>query len=765
MAPLPEAMQNLKIGETVDCRVIRVVPAGAIVALDSGRTGIIRNREMDWNRSPDATRVMLVEGDRLQACVVTFDPTTGHLELSRKRALANPWERVQAGEYPAGRIVRGVVVNLTHEGVYVEIVPGIDGILPVNQIPGGTGKRSEDLLWIGDIVEAVVLEVQQERELLILSILERINKRSIEQTQKFSDSDTMRDGSHYNTPTTESIDFSRLQDRIGTRIRQVCIVDDASQFARELAEWLTRLGYYAVEVKEGVSAEFLESGDFDLYLLDVHLDAADGREIAKTIVRRSPGSKIILMTALDRIIESGTDDEDLVLYGVLLKPLDYRELLDLLLALEGAEAKPITLSGPDQVERDQGFEEYVKTHLEVTANVSTALWEALSKLREDTRADAAYLLRLDPYSQQVSVTASDSSYQDYLTKSQLDVLKWSVVRHIAFNRERVHEGAASAQSRFGTYQRVFFNAESCIGLSLPEVSPTEHFVLLLNHRERDHFTDEHLAAAITLSSLLASYLRQSTLSTILTRSQRSVLMGQLSASLLHELRNQLNTIGQTAQNMDLDIDEIADRAGSPPTRLWAGRIMRRWSQMKTGYADLRTMTLENLGIAGQEHAGTVHVGDLLEKIKRMIGPIAKTHQVGVQVRAEPRLPDLATVPLRLEQVFLNVALNAVQQMGLMRQPNCLLQILASHHGNQPYPIQVRFKDDGPGIHKAHWDWVFKLGTTTRSDGSGLGLFVSKGLIESLGGLIVIEQSHMFVGTTLLIQLPLSPTPEVSHVRS
>jgi len=574
----------------------------------------------------------------------------------------------------------------------------------------------------------------------------------------------VRDSSYYNTPTTESIDFSRLQDRIGTRIRQVCIVDDASQFARELAEWLTRLGYYAVEVKEGVSTGFLQSCDFDLYFLDVHLGDADGRKIAKTIMHRSPGSKIILVTALDRIIDSRTHDEDLVLYGVLLKPIDYRELLDLLLALEGGEAKPITLNDPNQVERDQGFEEYVKTHLEATANVSTALREALSKLREETGADAAYLLRLDPYSQQVSVTASDSSYQDYLTKSQLDVLKWSVVRHIAFNREKVHEGAASAQSRFETYQRVFFNTESCIGLSLPEVSPTEHFVLLLNHRERDHFTGEHLTAAITLSSLLASYLRQSILGTILTRSQRSVLMGQLAASLLHELRNQLNTIGQITQNMDLDIEEIAGKAGSPPTRLWTGRIMRRWSQMKTEYSDLRKMTLENLGIVGQEHAATVNIGDLLVKTKRMIGPVAKTYQVGVQVRQEHRLPDLTTIPLRLEQVFLNVALNAIQQMGLLRQRNPLLQMTASYDADRPYPIHVRFIDDGPGIHKAYWDWAFKLGTTTRSDGSGLGLFVSKGLIESLGGQIVIEQSHMFVGTTILIQLPLSYTPEVPHVR-
>jgi two-component system NtrC family sensor kinase len=72
-----------------------------------------------------------------------------------------------------------------------------------------------------------------------------------------------------------------------------------------------------------------------------------------------------------------------------------------------------------------------------------------------------------------------------------------------------------------------------------------------------------------------------------------------------------------------------------------------------------------------------------------------------------------------------------------------------------YPIQIRIADDGPGIHRQHFDQVFSLGfTTRRQEGTGLGLYITRGLIESMGGRVCIAESAILVGTSFTIELPL-----------
>jgi signal transduction histidine kinase len=102
-------------------------------------------------------------------------------------------------------------------------------------------------------------------------------------------------------------------------------------------------------------------------------------------------------------------------------------------------------------------------------------------------------------------------------------------------------------------------------------------------------------------------------------------------------------------------------------------------------------------------------------------------------------------------VFLNLMLNAVQQMSLRPTEHRLLSI-RSNIGKEPFPIQIRFWDTGPGIHKSLWEKVFAQGFSTRN-GSGLGLFIARNFLHSLGGRIRVEESFVPLGATFLVELP------------
>jgi signal transduction histidine kinase len=113
--------------------------------------------------------------------------------------------------------------------------------------------------------------------------------------------------------------------------------------------------------------------------------------------------------------------------------------------------------------------------------------------------------------------------------------------------------------------------------------------------------------------------------------------------------------------------------------------------------------------------------------------------------------------VRLQQAFLNIMLNAVQHVGRMvEQWPAAQATLRITTGRDPRPggrLWVRFADSGPGIHHRLWEQIFALGFSTRTGGTGLGLFIARSLLESMGGTVVVEQSLTPGGTTFRVELP------------
>jgi signal transduction histidine kinase len=108
--------------------------------------------------------------------------------------------------------------------------------------------------------------------------------------------------------------------------------------------------------------------------------------------------------------------------------------------------------------------------------------------------------------------------------------------------------------------------------------------------------------------------------------------------------------------------------------------------------------------------------------------------------------------------LLNLVLNAIQQLILENVAGGLVKVsTACEPQDGELPVKVRVTDNGPGIHKRDFERVFSLGYTTREDGAGLGLFISRQMAEDLRGKITVEASTIFKGTTLLLELPASNT--------
>lgn len=160
---------NIEEGQILKGRVQRIANFGAFVDL-GGVDGLLHISEMGWGRVKQPTDVVSV-GDEIEVYVLNADREKGKISLSLKKLIANPWDNA-AEKYPAGTVVTGKVVRIAPFGAFVALEDGVDGLVHISQIAWEHVDKVEDALAIGQEVQVKVLEVDEDRKRISLSIKE-----------------------------------------------------------------------------------------------------------------------------------------------------------------------------------------------------------------------------------------------------------------------------------------------------------------------------------------------------------------------------------------------------------------------------------------------------------------------------------------------------------------------------------------------------------------------------------------------------------------
>ncbi|HYV07289.1 MAG TPA: 30S ribosomal protein S1 [Blastocatellia bacterium] len=151
-----ETLANIEEGVVLEGAVKNISDYGAFIDL-GGIDGLLHIIDMSWGRIQSPTDIIKV-GDTLQVKVLKFDPERERISLGYKQLLPDPWQSV-AERFPRGMHIRGKIVSLTDYGAFIEIEPGIEGLVHVTEMTWSKRlKHPSKLLSIGQDVEAVVLE-------------------------------------------------------------------------------------------------------------------------------------------------------------------------------------------------------------------------------------------------------------------------------------------------------------------------------------------------------------------------------------------------------------------------------------------------------------------------------------------------------------------------------------------------------------------------------------------------------------------------------
>jgi len=169
-SPWEDVEQRYPVGSRVRGKVVNIMNYGVFVRLEDGIEGLVHISEMSWTRRLAHPSEMVSLGDEIEVVVLSVNKEKQEISLGLKQTETNPWS-VASQKYPPGTIVTTTVRSLTSFGAFVEIEPGIDGMIHISDL-SWTRKYSHpsEALQKGQEVKCVVLEVNEEKRRISLGI-------------------------------------------------------------------------------------------------------------------------------------------------------------------------------------------------------------------------------------------------------------------------------------------------------------------------------------------------------------------------------------------------------------------------------------------------------------------------------------------------------------------------------------------------------------------------------------------------------------------
>ena len=176
-----EVFGKLAVGDVVTGKVARITSFGAFIDL-GGVDGLVHLTELSHERNVSPKSVVTV-GEEVEVKILDLNEEEGRVSLSLKATTPGPWDGVEQ-KLAKGDVVEGTVKRLTDFGAFVEVLPGIDGLVHVSQISHKRIENPKEALKVGQEVQVKVLEVNADAERVSLSIKALEERPAQEEGQK-----------------------------------------------------------------------------------------------------------------------------------------------------------------------------------------------------------------------------------------------------------------------------------------------------------------------------------------------------------------------------------------------------------------------------------------------------------------------------------------------------------------------------------------------------------------------------------------------------
>ncbi|HHX25876.1 MAG TPA: bifunctional 4-hydroxy-3-methylbut-2-enyl diphosphate reductase/30S ribosomal protein S1 [Firmicutes bacterium] len=178
-------LESLNEGIIVEGIVRRVVNFGAFVDIGDGVEGLLHVSDMAWTRTEDP-RDVVSEGERIRVKVLAVDRERERISLGLKQTLPDPWDDVTT-RYPVGSIVKGTVTKTVDFGAFVQLEPGIEGLVHISQLADRRVEKPDEVVSPGDEISVKVISVRPRDHRIGLSLKEAQSDEEKNVYKKYAD--------------------------------------------------------------------------------------------------------------------------------------------------------------------------------------------------------------------------------------------------------------------------------------------------------------------------------------------------------------------------------------------------------------------------------------------------------------------------------------------------------------------------------------------------------------------------------------------------
>jgi small subunit ribosomal protein S1 len=157
--PWDKVAERYPPGTVLTGKVCNLTNYGAFIEIEEGIDGLLHVGDMSWVRKVGHPTEVVRKGDEVTCVVLSVDPERRRVALGMKQMASDPWEGDIPGRYKPGDLKKGKATKLTNFGVFVELEPGLEGLLHISELADHTVACPEDVVKVGDEIEVMVLRV------------------------------------------------------------------------------------------------------------------------------------------------------------------------------------------------------------------------------------------------------------------------------------------------------------------------------------------------------------------------------------------------------------------------------------------------------------------------------------------------------------------------------------------------------------------------------------------------------------------------------
>ena len=225
----------------------------------------------------------------------------------------------------------------------------------------------------------------------------------------------------------------------------------------------------------------------------------------------------------------------------------------------------------------------------------------------------------------------------------------------------------------------------------------------------------------------------------LRASQKLSALGQLSASLAHEVKNPLASIRGSVEILADDFPP------DHPKHEFAEILLKETDRLSTTVEEVLRFSRNQK--ANRQSPSFEPLPQVLERVTTLLDNNFRNNNINLQMQLPAQADHFLVDGDKMSQVFINLLLNSCEAMG----KDGTIEVKAGQDGKQ---MQIIFADNGPGIPEADRKKIFTPFYSTRKEGTGLGLAISSRIVESYGGTITVDSREQGSGAIFTVSLPL-----------